>query len=143
MRAAVGENKLLERPSDLRFLQPTGTGFLHGPLRGDTGDIVGPEYMIVDEVRPKPGHGQQAARELLLTALKSAVEELDVITTNNECLTFWVLEYRPEYDDNSLVVVSRYQSKQVYDEISSRTDIIHNLRSVFISQICKEFNALT
>lgn len=121
-RRAVGEEALLERPSDLRFWHPTGIGFMnrgsapHDEGEGETIDGSNSQhYIVVDELMPHPG-----SKSDILGLLKRIA---DVAEVNGEVRTFWVLdrvgtadqEAGKEGTDDGIYVIGRFTSKQSYD----------------------------
>ncbi len=114
MRASVGPENILERPTDLRFLQPTGIGFM---TRGGM-DLFGIDdhlnendrsLVVVQEIRPKQGSKQKLLKDLEVLACH--VQNLDRGTA-----CFWVLEYLDEYSDNGILVFSRFDNDAEYQK---------------------------
>ena len=105
-RAAVGEESLLERPSDLRFWRPTGIGFLGRPgivnlMKKDTDPHC--QYAVVTELNPGSGMKGQALTELRKVA--------DLAANTASVASFLVL-HRGEVDtDESIYVFSLFNTK--------------------------------
>ncbi|KAE9374240.1 hypothetical protein N431DRAFT_481499 [Stipitochalara longipes BDJ] len=133
MRATVGPYQILERPTDLRFLQPTGIGFM---ARGsmdlfDNDDHLNEDdrsLVVVQEIRPKQGSKQELLKyfEILASHARKSSEGV---------ACFWVLEYLEEYLEDGVVVFSRFDTdaeyqkhvdcsemKQIRDKINENTD---------------------
>ncbi|CAK7235443.1 hypothetical protein SBRCBS47491_009295 [Sporothrix bragantina] len=129
MRAAAAAEALLDRPSDLRFLQPTGTGFMNRKAPAHNSRTPESEYVVIDELKPKPaadGGNDKAPRDQLLAALKQIADDIEKSPLHDEVLTFWVLEYRPEYNDEALLVFARFVSKQAYESAFKRSDVVQD-----------------
>lgn len=114
MRLAVGKDQILQQPTDLRFLQPTGIGFmvrsgqpavfLKSEFQGEREKSV----IIVTEIKPEVGTKTELLREL--EALTEHVEK-----TEHGTSSFWVLEYLPEYSDDGITVFSRFDDHKAYE----------------------------
>lgn len=124
-RAAVGEENLLERPSDLRHWRPTGIGFLTraGPVNlMDRDEAKERGYVVVDEMTPSPGMKSVALEKLgnLAEAAESAAVG-----------SFWVLESGLE-DNGELYVFSRFDSKAACESFEEKGVRLswHSLESV-------------
>jgi quinol monooxygenase YgiN len=114
MRASVGPDKILERPTDLRFLQPTSIGFMtrggmdvfeiDDHLNEDNRSLV-----VVQEIRPKQGSKQKLLKDFEVLACH--VQNFDKGTA-----CFWVLEYLEEYSDNGIVVFSTFDTDTEYQK---------------------------
>lgn len=105
-RAAVAEQKLLERPSDLRFWRPTEIGFLSRPgtaslMKANAGSDT--RYAVANELTPRPGNKGHALGELQRVAGLAA----DTPST----VSFWVLDRGEGDEDESLYVFSLFESK--------------------------------
>lgn len=104
-RIAVGEEKLLEQPSDLRFWRPTDVGFLtcKEPIDFAGGLVYGKQYIVVDELLAKLGKA-----DLILDLLrKIAVEAKNV----EQVFSFWVLR-REDETNPTFMVFSGYLEKE-------------------------------
>jgi quinol monooxygenase YgiN len=114
MRMAVGKDQILQQPTDLRFLQPTGIGFMvrsgqpavffKSEAQGEKEKSV----IVVTEIEPEAGMKTELLREL--EVLTEHVEKKDYGT-----LSFWVLEYLPEYSDDGITVFSRFDDHKAYE----------------------------
>ncbi|KAL4876150.1 hypothetical protein BJY04DRAFT_223373 [Aspergillus karnatakaensis] len=115
-RAAVGEEGLLARPSDLRYWRPSGVGFLS--REGDAGDSTtvnfmernnrlpvaeARQYIVVDELTPQAGK-----KEAVLQQLAGLAEEAE---EEPRVLNFWVLHRGIGEEDEGLLVFSRYKDR--------------------------------
>ncbi|OAA68640.1 hypothetical protein SPI_00835 [Niveomyces insectorum RCEF 264] len=126
MRAAASAEALLSLPSDLRFLQPTGTGFMYRKAPPHTSEAPEGDYVVVDELKPVSaavGH-DQAPRDQLLAALKRVADDVETSPLQASVLSFWVLEYRPEYGDETLVVFARFASKAAYERAFKDSNVV-------------------
>ncbi|KAL5340961.1 hypothetical protein BJX70DRAFT_396342 [Aspergillus crustosus] len=120
-RGAVGEEGLLARPSDLRYWRPSGVGFL---TRADSAtntanfisraDIEGArQYIVVDELTPRPGQVESILRQLGELA---EVAERETLT---QVLSFWVLRR-----EDDLLVFSRYEDKDAFTGFSGQSTVV-------------------
>lgn len=124
-RAAAGAEGLLERPSDLRFWRPSSVGF----LTRDDDDSRGPvnfmdrgrhassssgtrQYIVVDELTPRPGHKDQ-----ILKQLHGLVREAE---REDQVLSFWVLHRGDGEQDEGLLVFARYEDKDEWARFEGR-----------------------
>jgi quinol monooxygenase YgiN len=124
-RAAVGEEGLLERPSDLRFWRPTTIGFLTQSSEDDSsanfiarGNQVSYEkqqYIVVDELKPRLGQ-----KEDVLNQMRSLVA---LAERQTGVLSFWVLRRDDNEQDDSLMVFSRYDSKDAGSRFCNQKDV--------------------
>ena len=105
-RAAVAEEKLLDRPSDLRFWRPTGVGFLTRPsavvlMKTPVGSDC--RYVVVDELTPRPDMKDKALDNLRNQAALAA--------NDSSVVSFWVLHRGEGEADESLYVFSMFDTK--------------------------------
>jgi quinol monooxygenase YgiN len=115
MRLTVGRDHILERPTDLRFLQPTGVGFMVRSektvtfLKSDSHVAEEKGLIVILEIKPE--------EDMKLELLKD-LENLGEYVKGHEHRTasFWVLEYLPEYSDDSIVIFSRFDSNTAYEQ---------------------------
>lgn len=113
MRLAVGQDQILERPTDLRFLQPTGIGFMvraGEPAIFNKSESQGEEernLIVVTEIKPEAGMKAEFLREL--ETLAAHVEKGERGTSS-----FWILEYPTEYSDDGVTVFSRFDDHEAY-----------------------------
>lgn len=109
-RAACGGEALLDRPSDLRYLEPLGIGFM---TRGGTQVLLQGQssngYIVFEHLRPKPGR-----RSDLLASLRSLASISEGLA--QEVQSFWALGYRAEDDDETVVLFQRFSSKVAFLE---------------------------
>ncbi|KAJ5604593.1 hypothetical protein N7510_009747 [Penicillium lagena] len=104
-RAAVGEEALLDRPSDLRFWRPSSVGFLthdHKLVSFMTSTGTN-QYIVVDELTPLAGKKGQVLEQL--RRLAQDAKQIDQV------LSFWVLHRGDGEQDESLLVFARYEGK--------------------------------
>lgn len=115
MRSSVIPEKILSEPTDLRFLRPTGIGFLNksgGTILFSTDDSIKDEQkdlIAVIEIRPKENR-----REALLRDMKEMADHIEV--NEPETGSFWALEYLPEYSESGLVIFSRFENSSEYQK---------------------------
>ena len=112
MRASVVPEKILERPTDLRFLQPTGGFTSRGQgikkfTKDDHLTEKSRKLVVVEEIKPGPGMKDSLLKEL--QCLASDLEE-----HKPEVGSFWMLEYLPEYCDDGIKIFSTYESDSAY-----------------------------
>jgi hypothetical protein len=125
-RQAVGSESLLERGSDLRYLEPLDIGFLtrkDGALTLQGSQVKAKEagYVVIDIFRPKKG-----SKELLISQLRllsSAAEKMgDAVTS------FWILGYQQEYSDETIVVFQRFNSQITYEGTFCSHKVVNDVR---------------
>ncbi|KAH8897877.1 hypothetical protein GQ53DRAFT_837637 [Thozetella sp. PMI_491] len=112
-RSACGSEALLDRPSDLRYLEPLDIGFLSRKnepitLQGRQPGNSAAGYVVMEVLRPK-----SECRDQLISCLRelaSVVEALKGTVTS-----FWVLGYRVEDNDSAVLVFQRFGSKELYE----------------------------
>ena len=129
MRASVSSDHILERPTDLRFLQPTGIGFM---TRGGMDlfpidDHVSENdriLVVVQEIKPKQGMKSKLLQDL--ETLASYVRRFD-----KGVACFWVLEYLEEYSDDGVVIFSRFHTDSEYEKHANALGT-EKIRLVFI-----------
>ncbi|KAF5014733.1 hypothetical protein F66182_14185, partial [Fusarium sp. NRRL 66182] len=123
-RAAVGAEKLLEYPSDLRFWRPfmgfmkrNGSDpevnhfFAHNrPLSAETC-----QYIIVDELLPKPRYKG--------SLLDSVSKLAQMAEQNQDILTFWVLKHEDKDESPGLLVIARYVNRRAWIDFDEREEI--------------------
>lgn len=120
MRAAVSSDKILERPTDLRFLQPTGLGFLTNSghktsiFQGASKSIEDASLIVIFEYFPKNASSKAAL-------LENGRLIADQCSSDPSVASFWILEYRPEYEDNAITVFTRLTSSRIYHSKYERT----------------------
>lgn len=122
-RAAVGEEGLLERPSDLRFWKPSTVGYLTRSneddsstnfiARGSGALCESQQYIAIDELTPRPGQKDECLNQMRSLV---ALAERQILV-----LSFWVL-HRGDNDDN-LLVFARYDNKDAATRFCNRKDI--------------------
>jgi quinol monooxygenase YgiN len=121
MRTSVVPEGILSKPTDLRFLQPAGIGFMNRPgelSRFQTGDKTNLKQLsFIEVLKILPKHGAKA--EVLEVIKKLAVHALQ----DKGSTTFWALEYLPEYSDSSVLLFSVYDSRAAYDSYTSTEEI--------------------
>lgn len=116
-RAAVAEEKLLDRPSDLRYWRPTGIGFLARP--GTTSKMRGgpqPEgqYAVVHEFTPRAG-----AKTEILAGLRKVA---DLAGGYDSAVSFLVLDRGEGEEDEGLCVFTLFESKSEAEAFEAKTD---------------------
>lgn len=110
MRRMVGEGNILDRPSDLRYLQPVSSSFLR--REEATGVILQASrftsevtslYITVEEWRPNEGDRSQ---------LNNVVEEFvgHAHANSDSVEAFLALKYLEQYDDPSIVSIAVHSS---------------------------------
>ncbi|OQO00721.1 hypothetical protein B0A48_13212 [Cryoendolithus antarcticus] len=125
-RSAVGAEGLLDRGSDLGYLQPTGFGFLiREPVIFQSGSQPNGGYVVVERMRAAGG---SSGRVALLEVLRTVAESVGKASLVDAVASFWVLEYRPEDQDLTIVVFQRFESKRAYEEAFLRDSKIERLR---------------
>ncbi|SPO06781.1 uncharacterized protein DNG_09475 [Cephalotrichum gorgonifer] len=114
-RAAVREESLLERPSDLSFWRPTGVGFLGRPgtinLMKEEGTGPGLQYAVVHELVPAAGMKGQALAELRKVA--------DLAENSPSAASFWVLHRGDGDKDGSLYVFGLFTTRMVAEKFET------------------------
>ncbi|KAH7071564.1 hypothetical protein BKA63DRAFT_74846 [Paraphoma chrysanthemicola] len=125
-RAAVSEQGLLAKPSDLRFWHPTGIGFLSKKSQEVFTPPSAPgklQYIVTDEMTTRPGAKAQTLDRLLKAAA--------IARENAAVLSFWVQDRiglqdgRAEgLDDNELYILVRCKDKEAYDLFYGATNTI-------------------
>jgi hypothetical protein len=125
MRSVVGAEKVLSKPTDLRFLQPTGIGFLarhaEQSVLQDKEDVE--QVVLVKEYDP-PSEGEKSK---LLNSLQWLAVYMTEAAKENGILTFWVLEYDPEYQDHGIKVIIRFTDKSAR-ELHESTDAVTSMK---------------
>jgi hypothetical protein len=111
MRKAVGAEGLFSKPTDLRFLQPTSIGFLtrDGKQCLLQNNSECHHIIVVKEYDP-PSEG---AKMELLRSLRDVADHVNEAAEESDVLTFWVLEYDPEYQDHGVKVIACFADKTV------------------------------
>ncbi|KAL3475208.1 hypothetical protein BJX99DRAFT_230192 [Aspergillus californicus] len=110
-RAAVGEEGLLERPSDLRFWRPASVGFLtRANARPNSMNFMrrdrSSQYIVVDELTPDPGQKHRVLETLQVLAREAEGRE--------KVLSFWVLHRGDGELDESVMVFARYEDRDEF-----------------------------
>lgn len=130
-RQACAAESLLERGSDLRYLEPLGIGFLarqaaaHNPQRHCDGE----GYVVIERVEAAAGvDGKNNLLDLLRRLGSICLNELDESTV----ASFWVLGYRLEDCDSTIVVFQRFATKQGFQNDFLRNDSVQALRYVIL-----------
>jgi quinol monooxygenase YgiN len=109
-RTACASEKLLDRPSDLRYMEPLGLGFMTRdwePVVLQSQESQG--YVVVERLKPKPGNRPQ-----LLEAVRELSGHADAVGQGVH--TFWSLGYRAEDNDETVVLFERFASKNAYTD---------------------------
>jgi hypothetical protein len=116
MRSSMVPEAITEEPSDLRPLKPTGIGFMarHGETHAFADDGCRDQFLVVRRFVPRNG-GKKAALE----ALGEVAEEAARDTSQGEVLSFWVLEYASELEDETVVTIERYGNKVTFEEVAT------------------------
>ncbi len=114
MRETVGRDKILEKPTDLRFLQPTGIGFMTRggmDLFEDDSHLKEDErcLVVVQEIKPKQG-----LKPKLLEVFEDLACQVKELEDGTAC--FWALEYLEAYSDDGIVLVTRFNSDAAYQK---------------------------
>jgi hypothetical protein len=142
MRESVGTNELLQKPTDLRFLQPTGVGFMcrESPtgasllfqdvlphiLRNSDGKLPGEHYVVVYEMQPLSKAEKDQAVEIVREIADKIISE-----AKTAWLSFWLLEYKPEYGDEGLKLFTMFRDKESFEkEQHIFTDIQRKTKSL-------------
>ncbi|KAL2833754.1 hypothetical protein BDW59DRAFT_156556 [Aspergillus cavernicola] len=136
-RAAVAEEGLLERPSDLRFWRPASLGFLtHENVGRDSMDFMlrdnkqsrarALQYVVVDELTPRAGE-----KTLVLEQLGVLVKEAEGI---DKVLSFWVLHRGDGELDGGVCsyCIDTFQGKLVH---SARWDDTYDFKGKKVATI--------
>lgn len=114
MRSSVIPENILSEPTDLRFLQPTGIGFLNKSkltILFRSGDSKNGEVKsLVADIEIK----MENRREALLNDINRLADHVD--KKEPETGSYWVLEYLPEYSDNILVIFSSFDNGSTYQK---------------------------
>ncbi len=110
MRKAVGEQEILSQPTDLRLLQPAGIGFL---ARDGKQSVLQNNYSVAQDIILIKEYSPPSseAKQKLLDSLRSAADHEDIKAKRKGILSFWVLEYKPDYEDHGVKVVVRITDK--------------------------------
>ena len=137
-RAGAGAEGLLERPSDLRFWRPSSVGFLtrddddgsRGPVNFmDRGRHASPssgtrQYIVVDELMPRPGRKDQILKQLHGLAREAK--------RRDQVLSFWVLHRE---DGEGLLVFARYEDKDEWARFECRDAVPAMWKGVYESVV--------
>lgn len=132
-RHACAAESLLERGSDLRYLEPLGIGFLarqaaaYNPQRHCDGE----GYVVIERMKATRGvDGKNSLLDILRRLGSICLHELDGSTV----ASFWVLGYRLEDCDSTIVVFQRFTTKQCFQNDFLRNDSVKALRYVILSR---------
>ncbi|OAL46296.1 hypothetical protein IQ07DRAFT_590482 [Pyrenochaeta sp. DS3sAY3a] len=122
-RTAAGEEKLLSKPSDLRFWRPGGIGFLTKGAPAVFGPVESSsrlQYLVTEEINPRNGERSKIF-ELFRRIVANAEQD-------DATLTLWVQDRigtpdtRPEkIEDESLFVLLRFEDRNGADAFYSQT----------------------
>lgn len=126
-RQAVADESLLDRGSDLRYLEPLGIGFLMRQRGPDCPprqcDSEG--YVVFERLRAAGGaDGRNRLLELLRKLESTGLKDLDASVV----ASFWVLGYRPEDSDSTIVVFQRFATKQAFQDDYLTNESIKDIR---------------
>lgn len=126
-RQACAAESLLDRGSDLRYLEPLGIGFLT-PQRGPDSsprhcDSEG--YVVVERLRAADGAD---GRDSLLALLRNLESTILKDLEQGIVATFWVLGYRLEECDPTIVVFQRFATTQAFQEDFVANESIQAIR---------------
>ncbi|KAJ5772468.1 hypothetical protein N7520_002997 [Penicillium odoratum] len=115
-RVAVGEDKLLEQPSDLRFWRPINIGFLtrNQSMKFMDNSTTGGHYVVVDELMSEVGK-----LELIMEHLRGMALEAEKL---EQILSFWVLR-RDDEKDPAFLVFSCYLDKEAWVTFNGQTEV--------------------
>ncbi|KAJ5661368.1 uncharacterized protein N7484_000740 [Penicillium longicatenatum] len=115
-RIAVGEEELLEQPSDLRFWRPTDVGFLtrRGSIDFAGGLVHGKQYIVVDELRTELGKC-----DLVFDHLRKIAVEAENV---EQVFSFWVLR-REDEKDLTFMVFSGYLEKEAWAKFNAQAAV--------------------
>lgn len=123
MRSSVIPDKILAKPTDLRFLQPTGLGFMNRPgepavfaKHGGTVEKREKCLIVILEISPKDD-----AKSKLLD-LAGALSDY-AASENKEVASFWILEYLPEYSDSGIKIFLRFDNYVAYENYSKSSKV--------------------
>jgi quinol monooxygenase YgiN len=108
MRSSVVPEKILEKPTDLRFLRPTGYGFMtrrSSSCNFDGKILQNDEKSLVKIMEIKPLEKTMAEMLTEIQMLAGHVEQFEATTAS-----FWVLEYLPEYSEDTVVIFLRFKN---------------------------------
>ncbi|KAK2788298.1 hypothetical protein FQN53_003832 [Emmonsiellopsis sp. PD_33] len=115
MRSIVGPEGILEKPTDLSYCQPTGIGFLTRPDHGVTvfqgiakETQAERSHIEVVNIQPKPGMKPE-----ILQGIKALAAQIET-EAGNGILSFWCLEFLPEYANDGIILFSRYEDRNAY-----------------------------
>lgn len=112
-RQACASESLLERRSDLRYLEPLGIGFLarQGAPDSFSQRCDGEGYVVIERLKAAGGlDGKDNLLQLLRGLESTSVKTLDESTLTS----FWVLGYRAEDCDSTIVLFQRFATKQAF-----------------------------
>lgn len=124
-RHACTAESLLERGSDLRYLEPLGIGFL--ARQGAPNTYDGEGYVVIERLKAAGGiDGKDSLLKLLRGLESMSVKELDKSTL----VSFWVLGYRAEDCDSTIVVFQRFATKQAFEQEFLKTESVQIMRYV-------------
>ncbi|KAJ5107511.1 hypothetical protein N7456_004186 [Penicillium angulare] len=115
-RVAVGEKRLLEQPSDLRFWRPTNIGFLTRKVHMNSfkNQSHGKNYIVIDELTPASGEYKHIFELLSKISLKAEKTQ--------EVLSFWVLQ-REDGDKTAFLVFTSYVERDYWALFNAQTEI--------------------
>jgi quinol monooxygenase YgiN len=114
-RQACAAESLLDRGSDLRYLEPLGIGFLARQAAPDSpqGHCDGEGYVVIERLKAAGVvEGRSSLLDLLRRLESISVRDLDKSTV----ASFWVLGYRPEDCDSTIVVFQRFATKVAFQD---------------------------
>lgn len=117
MRSIVGPQKVLARATDLSYAQPTGIGFLTRPegsvvFQGRSRDVDDREVLEVLDINPGVGLKHETLEEIKLLA--DHIEKMEP-----GVLSFWALEFLPEYNKDGIILVARFENRASYTKYSA------------------------
>ena len=118
-RAAVQDEALLDRPSDLRFWRPTGIGFLAKQavnfMQREACDQKASQYIITREMLAADG-----CREKLVALLEGVAARAE---ENERVQSFWILDRgQSEQGDASFYIFERYTFKDAAAEFAAELE---------------------
>lgn len=128
-RQACAAESLLERGSDLRYLEPLGIGFLarQGAPDSCSRHCDGEGYVVIERLKAAGGiDGKNGLLKLLRGLESTSVKELDKSTL----ASFWVLGYRAEDCDSTIVVFQRFATKQAFQQEFLKNESVQIIRYV-------------
>lgn len=121
MRSVMGPEGITESPTDLRPLKPAGIGYLTCTVKGDDFSTTKPQsqFVVVRRLCPLDNERRVALKELL----RRVADQIDTEPALKETVkSFWVLEYGPDLDDDTLVTFERYNDKKTFEQAERALD---------------------